>query len=76
MLESVIQALRQARTVLVFTGAGISTGSGIPDFRGASGAVEAPPTGLLRGFHGLRGEPHRALGLQMRRLRRVSGGPT
>ena len=37
MLESVIQALRQARTVLVFTGAGISTGSGIPDFRGPQG---------------------------------------
>jgi NAD-dependent deacetylase len=29
--------LRQARRILVFTGAGVSTGSGIPDFRGPTG---------------------------------------
>lgn len=29
--------LREAERILVFTGAGISTGSGIPDFRGPSG---------------------------------------
>lgn len=29
--------LRAAERILVFTGAGISTGSGIPDFRGPDG---------------------------------------
>lgn len=32
-----VEALRPARRILVFTGAGISTGSGIPDFRGPDG---------------------------------------
>lgn len=32
-----ISQLRAARRILVFTGAGISTGSGIPDFRGPQG---------------------------------------
>jgi NAD-dependent deacetylase len=32
-----VEALRGARRILVFTGAGISTNSGIPDFRGPGG---------------------------------------
>ncbi len=32
-----VSRLRDAHRILVFTGAGISTGSGIPDFRGRSG---------------------------------------
>ena len=36
-MEDLIGYLREARRILVFTGAGISTGSGIPDFRGPDG---------------------------------------
>lgn len=35
--EQLISALSSAQRILVFTGAGISTGSGIPDFRGPGG---------------------------------------
>lgn len=35
--DELVGLLREARHILVFTGAGISTGSGIPDFRGPNG---------------------------------------
>src|SRR6186997_1382851 len=35
--EELIQYLRRSERILVFTGAGISTHSGIPDFRGPNG---------------------------------------
>ncbi len=37
MSDTLVQLLRDARGILVFTGAGISTGSGIRDFRGPQG---------------------------------------
>src|SRR4051812_30235808 len=36
-MQELIDYLRAAQRMLVFTGAGISTGSGIPDFRGPQG---------------------------------------
>ena len=36
-LEQVAQWLKDAERIVVFTGAGISTDSGIPDFRGPNG---------------------------------------
>jgi len=36
-IDTAVQLLRHARRILVFTGAGISTESGIPDFRGPNG---------------------------------------
>jgi NAD-dependent deacetylase len=35
--DALVKLLREGRKLLVFTGAGISTGSGIPDFRGPQG---------------------------------------
>lgn len=36
-MDPLVELLRASRRTLVFTGAGISTGSGIPDFRGPQG---------------------------------------
>ncbi len=42
-LEKIAKWLREARTVTVLTGAGISTESGIPDFRGPNGVWTKNP---------------------------------
>ena len=39
-IEKVAKILIQSKNVIVLTGAGISTESGIPDFRGESGLWE------------------------------------
>ncbi|MCD8195199.1 MAG: NAD-dependent protein deacylase [Coprobacillus sp.] len=36
-IDKLYQTINEAKSIVVFTGAGISTGSGIPDFRGANG---------------------------------------
>jgi NAD-dependent deacetylase len=45
-ISALIELARSARTISAFTGAGISTESGIPDYRGPGGVWErnAPPT--------------------------------
>jgi NAD-dependent deacetylase len=45
-IEGLVVLARSARHIVVFTGAGISTESGIPDYRGPTGvwARNAPPT--------------------------------
>ncbi|MEX2081658.1 MAG: Sir2 family NAD-dependent protein deacetylase [Dehalococcoidia bacterium] len=43
MLDTVAQWLREARSIVVLTGAGISTESGIPDFRGPQGVWTKDP---------------------------------
>jgi NAD-dependent deacetylase len=35
--ERLVRFLRTSERILIFTGAGVSTGSGIPDFRGPEG---------------------------------------
>ena len=36
-MEQLAEALQQAKHLVVFTGAGVSTLSGLPDFRGKNG---------------------------------------
>ena len=37
VLQDLVEYIRTAHRIMIFTGAGISTGSGIPDFRGPNG---------------------------------------
>src|SRR6478736_7066541 len=47
-LDRLAAQLRDARQIVVLTGAGISTASGIPDFRGPQGVWTKDPTAERR----------------------------
>lgn len=49
-MDRLVKLLRASRRVLVFTGAGVSTGSGIPDFRGPQGVWKTRQPVLYQDF--------------------------
>src|SRR3954469_230436 len=56
-LDKLISHLKTAQKMLIFTGAGISTGSGIPDFRGPEGVWKKRQPVYYHDF--MRSEPAR-----------------
>ncbi len=50
LLENLIKLIRNANRPLFFTGAGISTGSGIPDFRGPQGVWKTRQPVMFQDF--------------------------
>ncbi len=44
------QHLREAAKIMIFTGAGVSTGSGIPDYRGPSGVWKTQKPVMYQDF--------------------------
>ena len=52
-VEKLAKILSQSKSAVFFGGAGMSTESGIPDFRSASGIYTEPPTTKVAGFLGL-----------------------
>jgi NAD-dependent deacetylase len=70
------QRLRDARQIVVLTGAGISTESGIPDFRGPQGLWTKDPTAELRATiqHYVSNPDHRAQVWRTRAQSETFGG--
>src|SRR6266850_571416 len=56
-LDTLANAWRRARRVVVLTGAGLSTASGIPDFRSPGGRCELLVTQNVDGLHERSGFP-------------------
>ena len=50
--ESLLEYLVAAQHIVIFTGAGISTGAGIPDYRGPNGTYKTRPEITLQDFFG------------------------
>ncbi len=65
-MDDLVALLNRAERLLVFTGAGISTSSGIPDFRGPQGIWKTRRPVYYSEFLTLGGGSRRILGLQTR----------
>ncbi len=46
-LEQLLNIIKNSKSIVTFTGAGVSTGSGIPDFRGAHGLYKYSPEEIV-----------------------------
>ena len=87
-VKRAVKILRRTTRILVFTGAGISTESGIPDFRGPDGlwkrndpadfslgAFLENPAARHRYWTMMRGELNRASGLEFRDISSTAWNP-
>ena len=63
-----------ARVIVPFTGAGISTECGIPDFRSPGGTLDQEPADPVRRVPGQPGDARRSLAAALRHGRAVLGG--
>lgn len=77
-MERLIEKLKQARCVAVFTGAGVSTLCGIPDFRGPQGLYRQPDAERIFDIEWFRRDPsvyYKGCAELVYGLRRFTPGP-
>lgn len=72
-VEQLIEEMARARHITVLTGAGISTESGLPDFRSPGGLWAQEDPARLASLEALEREPLRFFRFYQQRLRRLAG---